>query len=102
MGIETGALLSAAATAATTAVVGAVVSKALAPKPQQQAVKPVTDADKPPQAEKAADLNSIAKKNALAAAAGGQLAGNSSTLLTGSTGVDPGSLNLGTSSLLGQ
>lgn len=104
MGIETGVagLLSAAGTAAATAVAGALVSKALAPKPQQQQVKPLDSADKPPQAEKAPDINAIAKKNALAASASGALSGNSSTLLTGSQGVNPGSLNLGTSTLLGQ
>jgi hypothetical protein len=44
----------------------------------------------------------IAKKNALAASANGSLSGNNSTLLTGSNGINPANLSLGTSSLLGQ
>lgn len=101
MGIETGALLTALGTAATTAAVGAVATKLLTPKAQtQQKVTPVTEADKPQDA-KQADLNAIKNKNALAAAASGQLAGNNSTLLTGSTGVDASGLNLGTNTLLG-
>lgn len=104
MGIETGALLSALGTAATTAAVGAVVSAALAPKPEKQSqpVTPISSADKPPQSTRAPDLSDIAKKNALAASASGALSGNSSTLLTGSQGISPSSLNLGQSKLLGQ
>jgi len=97
------ALLSAAGTAAATAVVGAVVSQALAPKqkdkPQQQ--QQITQADKP-QEVKQVDQSALQKKNALAMAAGGSLSGNSGTLLTGSSGVNSNSLNLGTSTLLGQ
>lgn len=113
MGIETGllALGASAGTAATvstiatgllTSLAGSVVSKALAPKqPSQGAqVAPLTQADKP-QAEKAPDRSQIENKNAMAAAAAGQLAGNNSTLLTGSQGINPGTLNLGSSTLLG-
>lgn len=53
------------------------------------------------QAEKTIDRNAMLDKNALAASAAGALAGNSSTLLTGSQGIT-GGLNLGTSTLLGQ
>lgn len=104
MGIETGigALLSAAGTAAATAVVGAVVSKALAPKTPEQKPQAVTQADAPPKPQAAQDPMEIAKKNALAASASGQLSGNSSTLLTGANGINPANLSLGTSSLLGQ
>jgi len=88
------------ATAAVTAAVGALASKALMPKQEQQAIKPVSQAEKPQEA-KAVDYNAIKDKNALAAAASGMLSGNGSTLLTGSSGVNPGSLNLGTNTLLG-
>lgn len=94
---------SGVAAAAATAAVGALASAALTKKPeqQQQTVAPVTAADKPQQVQ-APDVSQIKNKNALAAAAAGQLAGNNSTLLTGSTGVAGSSLNLGTSTLLGQ
>jgi hypothetical protein len=104
MGVETaiGGILSAVGTAAATAVVGAVVSQALAPKAPKQEVKPVTSADAPPKAQAAQDPMEIAKKNALAASANGSLSGNNSTLLTGANGISPANLNLGQSSLLGQ
>ncbi len=91
---------SGVAAAAATAAVGAVVSKALAPKQAAQTVAPVTTADKP-QAAQAVDPAALAKKNALAASAAGALAGNSSTVLSGSQGIAPASLNLGTNTLLG-
>jgi hypothetical protein len=92
---------TALATAAVTSAVGALASKALAPKQQQQQqVKNLTNIDKPQEA-KTVDYNALKDKNALAAAASGLLSGNSATLLTGSKGVSPGSLNLGTNSLLG-
>lgn len=104
MGVETGigALLSAAGTAAATAVVGAVVSQALAPKPAKQTPQPVTAAEAPPKVQEAQDPVAIAKKNALAASATGSLAGQNSTVLTGPNGINPANLNLGGSSLLGQ
>lgn len=91
---------TALATAAITSAVGALASKALTPKQQQQQVKNLTNVDKPQEA-KSVDYNAIKDKNALAAAASGMLSGNNATLLTGSQGVSPGSLNLGTNSLLG-
>jgi hypothetical protein len=93
---------SAAVTAVGTAAAGALVSKALGPKPPEQAkqVQPLSQAEKP-QAAKEVDATAIRNKNALAAAAMGSLAGNNATLLTGSQGINPGGLNLGTNSLLG-
>jgi hypothetical protein len=102
MSAGTASTVAGVITAVGTAAASAEVAKALQPKQQAQTVAPVTEADKPPQAEKAPDTADIARKNALAASATGALAGNSSTLLTGSAGVSPGSLNLGGSTLLGQ
>ena len=111
MGIETAligmglsaATASAVSTGLITAGIGAVASTALAPKPAQAATPaPITAAEKPPQASQAPDAAQLLKKNALAAGAMGPLAGNNSTLLTGSAGVNPASLSLGQSSLLGQ
>ena len=110
MGIETGlAALGMSATTASAVAAGiygavatAAITAATAPKPQKQdQPNPITGADKPPgvQAEKQVDRAAIADKNGLAAM--GALAGNSSTLLTGSQGVT-GGLNLGGSTLLGQ
>jgi hypothetical protein len=94
---------SAVVTGVITSAIGAAVTYATAPKPQkQEGPKSLTGADKPPgvQAEKQVDRNLMLNKNTIASA--GALAGNSSTLLTGSQGVNPGSLNLGSSTLLGQ
>lgn len=112
MGIETalvGAGWSAGAASAASAVIGAVgtaalgaaVSSALQPKQPDQVVSPVGEAEKPKQPTKEPDVQAIQTKNALAAAAGGQLAGNSSTLLTGASGVGSSSLGLGRNTLLG-
>jgi len=110
MGIETaliGAGLSAATASAVstgliTAGIGAVASKVLAPKaPKAPTVAPLTQADRPQEAN-TVDRAALLNKNASAASAAGALSGNSSTLLTGSTGVATGGLNLGTSTLLGQ
>jgi hypothetical protein len=66
-----------------------------------QAAKPLTAADRPQLQEvKPVDLNAIRNKNAQLAA--GSLAGQASTLLTGSSGIDSSTLNLGRSTLLGQ
>ncbi len=69
-------------------------------KEQPQSVAPVTAADKP-QAAKQVEADPVKQKNAMLAAATGALAGNNSTLLTGSSGVDPSGLNLGKNTLLG-
>lgn len=112
MGIESalvgaGWSASAASTAAAvagavgTAVLGAAVSSAMHPKQPEQPVSPIGEADKPKQASKEPDMQAIQSKNALQAAAAGTLAGNNSTLLTGASGVNAGSLNLGRNTLLG-
>lgn len=92
---------SGVAAAAATAAVGALATKALAPKPQDQAKPPLPlgSADKP-QDVQAPERSNLKQQNALAAAAAGSLSGNSSTLLTGSSGAS-GGLNLGTNTLLG-
>lgn len=53
----------------------------------------------PPQAAKAPDVNGI--QNAATTPGGGINSGPASTLLTGTTGVDTSSLNLGKGGLLG-
>jgi len=91
---------SAVSTGLITAGIGAVTSAALAPgAPKIDAPKPLGEADKP-QAKQEVDRSTILKRNATAAQ--GALAGNASTLLSGTGGVSAGSLNLGSSSLLGQ
>lgn len=102
-GWSAGAASTAAAVVGTvgTAVLGAAVSSALQPRQPEQPVSPVGEAEKPKQATKEPDVQAIRNQNALQAAASGQLAGNSSTLLTGGSGVSPGSLNLGRNTLLG-
>lgn len=94
---------SGVAAAAATAAVGALATSALTKKPEQQAqtVAPLTAADKPQQVQ-APDVSQIKNKNAMAAAAAGALGGNNSTLLSGSQGVAGTSLNLGSTTLLGQ
>ena len=56
--------------------------------------------EKPPQAAKAPDAGSLRRNNANASLLG-PMSGNSSTLLTGPSGIDPGMLNLGRNTLLG-
>jgi hypothetical protein len=63
-----------------------------APKPPE-----VPTPEKPPQAAKAPDVEPLKRKNQSAAAAFGP----ASTFLTGAGGVDPSSLNLGKTTLLG-
>lgn len=60
----------------------------------------VQEAITPPQAAKNPEIDPLKKKNANAAAVG-PLAGPSSTMLTGVGGVDPSSLSLGKTTLLG-
>ena len=66
---------------------------------QQQAL---AGAIEKPQEAKTPDLSEIQKRNAQMAAAGGQLSGSSSTLLTGAGGVADSLLSLGTNTLLGR
>ena len=63
-------------------------------------VKPLTAADKPPAKAKTPDRPAIGAANA--AGPGGAMSGNSGTFLTGPSGVDPSTLNLGRNTLLGQ
>lgn len=108
MGIETAliaygmsaATASAVTTGLITAGVGAVASKVLAPKAPKASTTPAMTQAQRPQEKQQVDQTEILKRNATAAT--GALSGNASTLLTGSGGVDSGSLNLGTSTLLGQ
>lgn len=93
---------SGVAAAAATAVAGAVASKALAPKQVAQKVDPLSLVDKPQKTQEAIDPQTLAKKNALAASATGALSGNSGTWLSGSNGVSPANLSLGSTSLLGE
>lgn len=108
MGIETGLVAlgmsattaSAVATGIYAAGAGMAASAALAPKAVKSILpSALTQADKP-QAKQEVDRSAIEKRNGVAAM--GALAGNGSTLLTGSGGVSSGSLNLGSSTLLGQ
>ena len=78
-------------------IAGAAVTAAMSKTPDMPQVAP---AEKPPQAAKAPDVNTVKKANANAAAMGPS-AGPSSTWLTGPSGVDSASLNLGKSTLLG-
>lgn len=91
--IATGIAVSVAGAAA-----GALISKALAPKPQKPADPAQLAA--PAQQTKAPDVNAYKTKNANAALAGPN-AGAASTLLTGASGIDTDSLNLGKNTLLG-
>lgn len=60
----------------------------------------VQPAIEPPQAAKNPDIDPLKKKNANAAGVG-PMAGPSSTMLTGVGGIDPSSLSLGKTTLLG-
>lgn len=62
-----------------------------------QGAKPTTPA-KPPQASKAPNAAGMRRDNG---AAGGINAGQASTMLTGTAGVDPSKLTLGKNTLLG-
>lgn len=66
---------------------------------QQQAL---AGAIEKPQEAKTPDLSEIQKRNAQMAAAGGQLSGANSTLLTGAGGVADSLLSLGSNTLLGR
>jgi hypothetical protein len=95
MGIETATLMAYAAVAAA----GASVYTAATAKSPDTPAPPAPE--KPPQAAKAPDVAPLRAKNA-GAALMGPLAGNSSTMLTGTSGIDSALLSLGKSTLLGQ
>ncbi len=102
MGIET-ALLALGAGAGTAAAVSAGVTglgalgalKTLTTKPKSQAIP---TPEKPPQVAKTPERATALATNA---ANGGRGAGTGSTLLTGASGIDSASLNLGKTTLLG-
>lgn len=90
-----------------TSVVGAVASgaaNAVFNKPSAPAAPPVQAAAPPPQASKRPDAGAGRTSGAPGGAGGpgGFASGVGSTLLTGPSGVAPGLLNLGKSTLLGQ
>ena len=97
MGIETALLIGGLASAGTTAYSARKQSKAA----EAQAAA-VPKPEPPPQPVKQPKREAAVASNAAAAAPGGALAGNSSTFLTGPSGIDPSTLNLGRNSLLGQ
>lgn len=106
MGIET-ALLTLGASAGTAAAVSAGVTglgalsalKTLTSKPKS-ASQAVPTPEKPPQAAKTPDRAASMAANAATGSASQR--GNASTLLTGASGIDPATLNLGKATLLGQ
>lgn len=83
---------------AAAAVAGAVASSALAPKPQKMADPVLPERQ---QATKAPEQQAMRAGKASGEQGGPGVGGPASTLLTGSTGVDPSSLNLGKNTLLG-
>lgn len=93
-GISASTVLIAAGAAA----VGAVAATALAPKPKGPGAPPAPE--KPPQQAKAPEMGALRRQNQVAE--GGPGMSSNSTLLTGPTGVNPGMLNLGRATLLGQ
>jgi hypothetical protein len=99
MGIET-AIMAIGAAASAASAIKSLTTKA--PKVQAPEVQPLTQADKPPAAAKTPERPAISKANVAAAGPGGTMAGNSGTFLTGPSGVDSSTLNLGKHTLLGQ
>jgi hypothetical protein len=80
---------------------GLMASKMLAPAMAKPTVTAPEPPPKPAQSTKAPDRVAITAANRDAAASG-PMAGNSSTFLTGPSGIDPSTLNLGKNVLLGQ
>jgi hypothetical protein len=58
--------------------------------------------EKPKQGAQAADREGIVRANTMGGMPGGAMAGNAGTFLTGPSGIDPSTLNLGKNTLLGQ
>lgn len=84
------------------ALASALISKALAPKPQQQQAVQAPTVQAPPESQ-AAKTPDQAAMRASAAANGGPTPGAAaSTLLTGQDGVPNALLNLGKNTLLGE
>lgn len=94
MGIETATI---AAWASAAGAVGGIVNGMEQSRKAKNANKP----EAPPQALKDPDQQNLQEQNRMAAALGDKK-GNSSTFLTGPSGVDASQLNLGKTTLLGQ
>lgn len=58
--------------------------------------------EKPKQGAQAPDREGIVRANTMGGMPGGAMAGNAGTFLTGPSGIDPSTLNLGKNTLLGQ
>lgn len=108
MGIEAAALAlgasagtAAAVSLGATALGGLAAVKTLTDKPKAPPVTPVTAADKP-QATKGPDRAVVNAQNTALTAAAGAKAGNAGTFLTGPSGIDASTLNLGKNTLLGE
>lgn len=91
---------SVAAGAVTAASLAATAYSAIKASKAPQAAIPTPE--KPPQAAKAPERQQSLMANTAAARAGGSLAGNGSTFLTGPGGVEKDTLNLGKTTLLGR
>jgi len=76
------------------------LAKQAVPK-QPPAVQPLTAADKP-QTAKGPDRAVVNAQNTALTAAAGAKAGNAGTFLTGPSGIDASTLNLGKNTLLGE
>jgi hypothetical protein len=78
---------------------GALAGQVLKPSVPAPAPQTVT---KPPAPVKKPERPAAVQANAAAAGPGGAMSGNSSTFLTGPSGIDPSALNLGMNTLLGR
>lgn len=93
--------MSGAVAAVATAVVGVVASQMLQKKPEiPKAPDPVQAPST--QANKAPDEQQRRSAQSAASTPTGAMAGAAGTMLTGNNGVNPGALNLGKNTLLGQ
>jgi hypothetical protein len=107
LGMTAGATSTAlTATALGAAGAGALAKKVLPKAPAAEASAATAAAKQAPEAPpakvQAPERPKVVQNNATAAGRGGAMAGNSSTFLTGPSGVDPSTLNLGRNTLLGQ
>jgi hypothetical protein len=96
-----GAALAGGSTAA--AMLAGGLGLGLAAKAMKKDKAPAVQAPtKPPQETQKPERPTVVANNAAAAGPGGAMSGNSGTFLTGPSGVDPSTLNLGKNTLLGQ
>lgn len=70
-------------------------------KPKMPSIN-VPQPEKPKQVAQSADREGIVRANTMGGMPGGAMAGNAGTFLTGPSGIDPSTLNLGKNTLLGQ